>query len=501
MGASDSSSGLPTERDVGGWRRLLVEPRRPARIANSPHAHWWVVATVCVGAFMGQLDASIVVIALPSMQTYFHSNLGGVEWVALAYLLTLVALVTAVGRFADMVGRKLLYIYGFAIFIIGSGLCGLAPTLVTLDIFRVVQGLGAAMLQANSVALIVQAMPREKLGRGIGVQGAAQALGLCLGPGIGGLLLVLGGWRLLFLVNIPAGIIGFGLGWFLLPRSRFLAKREPVDWVGLGLFIIAVAGLLLALSFGDQAGWDSAYVLGCFAATLAFGVAFLVWEARASAPMMRLAVFRRRAFSFGITSGLLAYLALFGTLFVFPFYLQFSGHLSPAAAGVRLLILPLALGLTAPFAGSVADRLGARPLTVGGMALTAAALLAIALHPTTGPFLLVELIAIGVGLGTFTPPNNAAIMSAVEGDQAGMASGILNMTRGMGTAMGVALVGIVFGLAAGISTAHAHSPTLVERGLAAAALFLAAIAVAAAAFSSLRGGGRLGPTEDPLSEF
>jgi EmrB/QacA subfamily drug resistance transporter len=450
---------------------------------------------------MGQLDASIVVIALPSMQTYFHSNLGGVEWVALAYLLTLVALVTAVGRFADMVGRKLLYIYGFAIFIIGSGLCGLAPTLVTLDIFRVVQGLGAAMLQANSVALIVQAMPREKLGRGIGVQGAAQALGLCLGPGIGGLLLVLGGWRLLFLVNIPAGIIGFGLGWFLLPRSRFLAKREPVDWVGLGLFIIAVAGLLLALSFGDQAGWDSAYVLGCFAATLAFGVAFLVWEARASAPMMRLAVFRRRAFSFGITSGLLAYLALFGTLFVFPFYLQFSGHLSPAAAGVRLLILPLALGLTAPFAGSVADRLGARPLTVGGMALTAAALLAIALHPTTGPFLLVELIAIGVGLGTFTPPNNAAIMSAVEGDQAGMASGILNMTRGMGTAMGVALVGIVFGLAAGISTAHAHSPTLVERGLAAAALFLAAIAVAAAAFSSLRGGGRLGPTEDPLSEF
>lgn len=450
---------------------------------------------------MGQLDASIVVIALPSMKTYFHSSLGGVEWVALAYLLTLVALVTALGRFADMVGRKLLYLYGFGIFIIGSGLCGLAPTLVTLDIFRVVQGLGAAMLQANSVALIVQAMPREKLGRGIGVQGAAQALGLCLGPGIGGLLLVLGSWRLLFLVNIPAGIIGMGLGWFLLPRSRFLAKREPIDWVGVGLFAIAVAGLLLALSFGDQAGWGSAYILVCFAAALAFGVGFLVWEARASAPMMRLAVFRRRAFSFGITSGLLSYLALFGTLFVFPFYLEFSEHLSPAAAGLRLLILPLALGLTAPFAGVGADRLGARPLTVGGMALTAAALLAIALHPTTGPFLLVELIAIGVGLGAFTPSNNAAIMGAVERDQAGMASGILNMTRGMGTAMGVAVVGLVFGLAAGSSAAHAHSSVLVEHGLAAAALFLAATAAAAAVFSSLRGGGQLDSRERPFTEL
>ncbi|HUY09216.1 MAG TPA: DHA2 family efflux MFS transporter permease subunit [Candidatus Dormibacteraeota bacterium] len=498
MGAADSSSGLPPERDVGGWRRLLVEPRRPAPIANSPNAHWWVVATVCVGAFMGQLDASIVVIALPSMQTYFHSSLGAVEWVTLAYLLSLVALVTAVGRFADMVGRKLLYIYGFAIFIIGSGLCGLAPSLVTLDIFRVVQGLGAAMLQANSVALIVQAMPREKLGRGIGVQGAAQALGLALGPGIGGLLLVLGGWRLLFLVNVPAGMIGFGLGWFLLPRSRFLARREPIDWVGLGLFVIAVASLLLALSFGDQAGWSSVFILICFGAMLVFGVGFLAWEARASAPMMRLAVFRMPAFSFGVTSGLLSYLALFGTLFILPFYLQFAGHMSPGAAGLRLLILPLALGITAPLAGIVADRLGARPLTVGGMVLTAAALLTIALHPSTGWLLLMELVAIGIGLGTFTPPNNAAIMGAVARDEAGMASGILNMTRGVGTAMGVALVGLVFGLAAGISTVHAHSPVLVERGLVAAALFLTAIAVAAAALSSLRGGGQLSKAVDSL---
>jgi len=448
-----------------------------------------VVGTVCIGAFMGQLDSSIVIIALPTIQSYFHSSLGAVEWVSLAYLLTLIAMVIAIGRFADMAGRKLLYLYGFAVFIFSSGLCALAPNLPILAIFRIFQGLGAAMLQANSVALIVQALPGEKLGRGIGVQAAAQALGLSLGPAIGGLLLVLGGWRLLFLVNIPVGLIAFALGWFLLPRSRFLAAREPIDWRGLGLFVFAVTSLLLALSFGDQAGWTSVSVLAGFAVALVAGVAFVALELRVPTPMLELSVFRRPAFSAGISSGLLSYLALFGALFVFPFYLQFAGHMSPAAAGLRLLSLPLALGLTAPAAGILGDRWGARPLTVGGMLLTALALFAIALHPSSGGLLLLELIAIGVGIGSFTSPNNAAIMGAVRRDQSGMASGVLNMTRGMGTATGVALTGLVFGLAAGISSARAHSSALTTKGLVAAAFFLAAIALAAALLSVLRGGG------------
>ncbi|HUY56071.1 MAG TPA: MFS transporter [Candidatus Nanopelagicaceae bacterium] len=500
MGAADSSSGLPPERPSTGWHKLLVEPRRPAGIAASPHAHWLVVGAVCIGAFMSQLDSSIVVFALPTLQSQFHSNLGAVEWVSLAYLLTLIALVTAIGRFADMVGRKLLYIYGFGIFILGSALCGLAPNLLTLDGFRVLQGLGAAMLQANSVALIVQAMPREKLGRGIGVQGAAQALGLCLGPAVGGLLLVLGGWRLIFLINVPVGLVGFGLGWFLLPRSRYLAQRESIDWFGLVLFVLAIASLLLALSFGDEAGWSSVYVLSSLATALVFGVGFIGWELHAPAPMMRLEIFRRPAFSFGIASGLLSNLALFGCLFVFAFYLEFAGHLGPGSAGLRLLALPLALGLTAPIAGIFADRLGARPLTVGGMVLASAALLAIALHPTSGALLVVELVGIGIGLGTFIPANNAAVMGAVERSQFGMAGGILNMTRGMGTAMGVALTGLVFGLAAGVSTGHAHSPFLASRGLVAAAFSLAGVTLLAALLSALRGARRLNASPTAVGE-
>jgi len=440
---------------------------------------------------MGQLDSSIVIIALPTIQSYFHSSLGAVEWVSLAYLLTLIAMVIAIGRFADMVGRKLLYLYGFAIFIVGSGLCALAPNLPVLVVFRVVQGFGAAMLQANSVALIVQALPRNKLGRGIGVQAAAQALGLSLGPAVGGLLLVLGGWRLLFVVNLPVGLIAFGLGWFLLPRSRFLAAREPIDWRGLGLFVIAVTSLLLALSFGAQAGWTSVAVLSGFGVALAAGAAFVALELNLPAPMLRLSVFSRPTFSAGVTSGLLSYLVLFGALFVFPFYLQFAAHMSPAAAGVRLLCLPLALGLTTPAAGILADCWGARPLTVGGMLLTAAGLVVIALRPSSGGMLVLELIAIGVGIGAFTAPNNAAIMGSVRREQTGMASGVLNMTRGLGTAIGVALTGLVFGVAAGVSSAQAHSPALATKGLVAAAFFLAALAVAAAALSTLRGSGNV----------
>ncbi len=446
-----------------------------------------MVATVCVGAFMGQLDSSIVVIALPSIQRHFHTDLGAVEWVPLAYLLTLVALVTAVGRFADMVGHKLLYIYGFAVFIVGSALCGLAPSLPLLAGFRVLQGLGAAALQANSVALVVQSMPRGKVARGLGVQGAAQALGLCVGPALGGLLLVLGGWRWIFFVTVPAGLIGLGLGWFLLPRSRELSERQPMDWPGIGLFFLATTGLLVALSFGVELGWSSPAIVGCLLLALLAGLGFVVWEARAAAPLMRLSLFRRRAFGIGIGTGLLAFLSLFGCLFAFTFLLEAGQGLSPALAGLRLLLLPLALGITAPLVGVWADRHGARLPTVCGMALTALALLSAGLFPTAGALQALELAAAGVGLGAFTPANNAAIMGSVPRRQAGVASGILNMTRGLGTAAGVTLTGLVFDLGAGGYATHAARPLAAVSGFRWAAFFLAATALAVSAISLLWG--------------
>ena len=201
-------------------RRLLREPRRPAAVRESPRAPWLAVGTVCIGAFMGQLDVSIVTLALPHIGAGLHAGPGAVRWVALSYLLVLTGTLVAVGYLADRIGRKLLYTYGFAVFTAGSALCGLAPDLGWLIGARLLQGLGAAMLQANSVALIAATLPRRELARGIGIQGAAQASGLALGPVLGGLLLALGGWRLIFLMNLPAGLLGLALSRYLLPRTR-----------------------------------------------------------------------------------------------------------------------------------------------------------------------------------------------------------------------------------------------------------------------------------------
>ncbi len=374
-------------------RRLLTEPRRPPAVRESARAHWYVIATVCVGAFMGQLDASIVTLALPRLGHDLSAGIGMVEWVALAYLLTLIGSVGAIGHLADRVGRKLLYVYGFAVFGIGSALCGLAPSIAVLIAARVLQGVGAAMLQANSVALIADALPRPLLARGLGLQGTAQALGLALGPAIGGILLTIGGWRLIFLVNVPAAALGLTAGWLLLPRSRTRT--------------------------GD-------------------------------APLIVPALLRQRALIGGLGSGLIAYMALFGTLFVVPYHLA-AQHVATATAGLELAVLPAAIAVAAPLAGHQVARRGSRLFTASGLLLAAAGMAtAAAWHGVAG--LLAGLALTGIGVGAFTPANNAAIMAAAPPGRTGVISGVLNMTRGLGTALGVAVASAIYA-ARGFTTA------------------------------------------------
>ncbi len=459
-----------------GWQRLLVEPRRPESVRKKENAYWLAVAAVCVGAFMGQLDTSIVTVVLPTLQRTFNANVGAVTWVGLSYLLVLVACVTAVGRLADMWGRKLLYLYGFVVFVIGSALCGVAPSLGILIACRVLQAVGAAMLQANSVAIIVIAVPRVSLGKAIGIQGAAQAVGLALGPSVGGLLLAVGGWRLLFMVNVPFGVLGVLAGLAFIPRSLKLSDRVPFDYKGLSLFFPAVVAVLSAISFGNTYGWTSPLIIGMFALGLCLGTTFVNWERRTNDPMLDLSLFRLSRFRSGITSGLLSYLVMFGVLLLVPFYFEQGLGLGAARAGLELMMMPLALGIVAPFAGRAADRLGARPLTAGGMSMVALGLFALgALRPTTPGFLGL-LALIGIGLGCFTPPNNASIMGSVPEHQAGVASGVLNMTRGMGTALGLALAALVFDLAGGTSPA----PLKVDHAFSITAWFLAGAAALAA---------------------
>jgi EmrB/QacA subfamily drug resistance transporter len=389
-----------------------------------------------------------------------------------------------------MVGRKLLYVYGLVVFVVGSALCGLAPSLGALIACRVLQGAGAAMFQANSVAIIVGAVPKDRLGRAIGVQGAAQALGLALGPAVGGLLIGFGGWRLIFDVNVPVGLVGIVGAWLLIPRSRNLAKRSRFDWAGLGIFLPAVCALLLAVSYGKVYGWRSPLIVSLFLVAVALATAFILRERAASAPLLDLGLFSRMAFSAGIGSGLLSYMVLFGTLTVVPFFLEIGRHDPTGTAGLELLVMPLGLGLTAPIGGRLAERFGARPLTAGGMALVAMSLGLSTLVDGHLAIFLLTLATTGIGLGAFTPPNNAAIMGSVAPDQAGMASGMLNMTRGLGTSLGLALGGLAYTVGAGSGSGPATAQQAFV-GYRYAALLFAGAAVLAAVTAGLRGEGDL----------
>jgi EmrB/QacA subfamily drug resistance transporter len=476
------------EERVTGWRQLTVEPRRPEAIRRLPRGYVLALAAVCVGAFMGQLDASIVTLAFPALERSFHAGVASVSWVGLSYLLVLVSTVAAVGRLADMVGRKLLYLYGFVIFVAGSVLCAAAPTLWALDCFRAVQAVGAAMLQANSVAIIALAVPRRRLGRALGIQGAAQALGLALGPSVGGLLLAAGGWRLLFLVNVPVGLVGMVAALLFVPRSTNLHERVHFDWPGFALFFPAVAALVFAVSEGDHWGWTSPLIVASVVGSLMLGVAFVAWERRRSNPMVDVSLFRRVRFTAGVSSSLLAFVVLFGVLVVVPFLLERGSGFGTVRTGLELMVMPVALGLVAPFSGRMADRIGVRRPAMTGLGLAALGLVLLAtLRPATPGFLGL-LALVGAGLGLFTSPNNAGIMAAVPARQSGLASGLLNMSRGLGTAVGLAVTPAVFSALGG----DGGSPSAVRTAVSVTFMVLAAVALTGAAITAL------GSSPEPL---
>jgi EmrB/QacA subfamily drug resistance transporter len=447
---------------------MLTEPRRPARIRAMPSAPWLAVGTVCVGAFMGQLDASIVSTALLFLRSNLHASIAAVEWVVLIYVLVLAGTVAAVGKLADRIGRKLLYTYGFGIFVVGSAACAVAPSLGLLVAARFVQAIGAVMLQANSYALIRDVLPTSRLGTGLGIQGAAQAVGLSLGPVLGGALTALGGWRLIFVVNVPIGLCGLALGWFLLPRSTHRDGEVRIDAQGTVLLAAIPTALLAALSVAarpDTPGWIVPALLAIACLLVAGAYAR---QRRAPGAVIDAALIRVAAFTAGITAALLSYVVLFSCLVAVPFFLERRVHLGPAAAGLELTALPLALAVVAPFGGAIRDRAGPRLPAGLGMAITAGGMGILAIAASHAELIVLALAVAGVGLGLFIPANNAGTMSAAPLERGGAAGGLLNMGRGLGTAIGVSVTSLAF--AAG-------------RGLITVALLMLAVSIAAGLIS------------------
>ncbi|MQY20843.1 MFS transporter [Nocardia macrotermitis] len=415
---------------------VFVESARPRFVREHPRAGLLAVGAVCLGAFMGQLDASIVTLTFPAVQREFGASLAGVEWVSLAYLLTIVGLVVATGRISDSIGRKTVYLQGFVVFTVASAACALAPGLGWLIGFRVLQAVGAAMLQANSVALVVTSVPANRMRAALGVQAGAQALGLALGPAIGGMLVDSVGWRWVYGVNVPVGIVALIAGRYLLPRTRHRAILDEFDWRGLLLLIVCTSALLLAVSSVSGLGVPAWVPAVLVVVSVLAGAGLWWWSRRAADPLIDLEMVRPKAVCLGLAGAFGAYLVLFGPLALFP-----QLHGASAGTGLILTALPAGFALAAVGGGRVLpDAWDGRRRERVGAVLATLALAALLCAPASGWWVFGWLGVLGLGLGVFIPSNNTGIMSAVPAGRSGTSGGLVNMARGLGTAGGVAVV-------------------------------------------------------------
>lgn len=419
---------------------------------------------------MGQLDASIVTLTYPQLESEFHTGLGSVQWVSLSYLVVLAVLLVPVGRWSDSRGRKLLYLYGFGLFSVASAACALAPSLGWLVAGRSFQAVGAGLLQANSVALVVHSVPRSRLRTALGFQGAAQAVGLALGPTLGGVLVGAYGWRSVFWVNVPVGVVAILAGYFLLPRSRDLSPGRGKDISGFVLLASAIVSALLVLSALSGMPLPAAVVMGLGVVAVAAAAAFWHVEERGVAPLVDINLLRRGGLGAPLTGALLAYLLLFAPLVLYPSVFATWG-MNVAAGGLVLSCLPAGFALAAVGANTAHLQASNRQrVVVGSTGVFAAVVANIVMWRSPGLVALL-LLLMGAFLGLAIPANNATVMAAVPASAAAVTGGMVNVARALGTALGVAVA------AMGLHVAELHNwegPQVVLAGLAVCAIAMAA---------------------------
>ena len=428
------------------YRSILCEQARPAVVRESRRAPWLAVSVVCFGAFMGQLDASIVTITFPAMEHDFGVPVAAVQWVSLAYLLGLVSMLAPAGRLGDAAGRKLVYTWGFAVFSVASAACGLASSLGVLVGLRLLQATGAAMLQANSVALVTTSAPKARMRFALGIQAGAQAAGLALGPTLGGLLTATAGWRAVYWVNVPVGVVAVIAGRYLLPRTRQFSLPGRFDGPGTALLVTWTTALLLALS--AVSGLSLPPGLAALLAVLALGslVAFARREIRTAHPLIPVWLLRSRPLALGLAGAGCGYLALFGPLVLIPQVLA-RGPGSAARTGLLLSALPLGFGLAALLGDLVLPRgWEDRRRGLAGALLACAAMAAATVIPLTQATVVPLLAVGGAGLGIFVPANNTVIMRSVAESSASLVGGLVSMARGIGTTLGISLMALAWHL-------------------------------------------------------
>jgi EmrB/QacA subfamily drug resistance transporter len=414
--------------------------------ARAERRKYWVLGSIGLGSFMAGLDSSIVNTLLPVMADSLRASVARIEWVLTIYLLVVSGMLLGVGRLGDLRGHKNVYLTGFVGFTVSSGLCGLAPTAAWLIVFRALQAGAGAMLFANAPAILTSSFPATERGRALGLQGTMTYLGLAAGPPLGGILAAYFGWRSIFFVNVPVGLLGTYFSYRNIARDRPKGEVPPFDFAGAALFFIGLFALLLALNQGHSWGWTAPLTLTILIVALLLLGVFIALERRRAHPMLDLSLFRQRVFTGSVFSAMMNYTANTAIFFVLPFYLIQGRGFDPKHAGTVLTALPVLMMITTPIAGTLSDRVGSRGPTVLGMFLLAVGLFFLsAVGPETPMRYVAGALAVcGVGIGAFVSPNNSRLLGAAPLNRRGIASGVLAAARNVGMVLGVGLAGAVY---------------------------------------------------------
>ena len=402
---------------------------------------WSILAVVTLGSFIFNVDATIVVVGLPRILDGLHASISAGLWTLTGYLLVSTVLLLPVGRWSDLFGRKQIFIAGYLFFAIGSALCALAPSGGALVGFRLIQGVGGGILGSVGIPIITEAFPPNELGKAIGINSIAWVFGSVVGPVAGGALVSGFGWRSIFWVTVPFAILGAITGTLLLPSTKSLQRRQPMDWVGVTSFSVALASLLIALSEGLAWGWTSPRIVGLFALTILALAAFFAGESRRKYPLFMLSLFKHRHFAAFQGVVVFASIAFFATTFLLTFYLQGALHQTPLATGLLLLPLSIPQMVAAPLSGRLADRIGfARPVFTGLIIVALADLLLSLLGPHLNYALLILPLALmSVGNGVYWPPMVKGTMQSAPKEVAGAASGMFYTLRNVGFTLSLTL--------------------------------------------------------------
>jgi EmrB/QacA subfamily drug resistance transporter len=411
----------------------------------TPRLQRLALLNVCLGQFMSALDSRSVNVALPTLSVYFNVSMAYVQWVPLAYQLTIVGLVLSMARLGDKLGRKKIYALGFVLLGLGSASCGLSPQLWQIIMFRVVEAIGGALVLANGRAIASALYAKEGRGRALGMMSMSFHLGYITGPSVGGFLVDTIGWRWIFFMNMPVAIAAATMAWKILPESVTERRDYSLDPIGMITLLLTVVSLIVGLQQVARSGFGPVPV-GLFFAAALFLFLLLHFERKSSAPLLDLSLFKIRLLTAAILSHFFVSISHTSTFFLLPFYLQGILRFTPTHVGITIIFFSLVIVVLAPIGGWLADRLGSRMLCTVGSTLTALSMVAFAYlgAHSSQIAVMIPLILLGLGWSLFQSPNLSGMFNAVESRYVGAVSGLSLTSANIANAMGVAVGSVLF---------------------------------------------------------